>query len=358
MDLEKNVGAMTEVNRMKNHLKRLFFCLLIGSIGLMPFAARGQGKLPNLPGPLAFGTSSVGSTYYIMSVGMANLITKKTGIQLTAESVGGSDANVRGLKEKKIDLAMLNSHAIASAYLGIEQFSKLGKIPLRVLMQGQESFRYVVVRKASGINSPLDLKGKKIIGKKRASVDVEMVTNALLKVYGLSRESVRILETAETKEVIEALQTGVVDGAIVQAGLRASNLMELSSGTEIKMLSMPDDKLKLMLQELGPAFHKGVIPAGVYKDQKEALQIPALLTCIAARADFPEDVAYTITKVLMENQGALTAVHSVGKEWTLENTLKNAPAPFHPGAIRYFKEKGVWNPDLEQAQQQLLRMGP
>ncbi len=357
MDTDRNV-VMSEVNPMMSHMKKLFICPLIGLVGLMASVAWGQGKLPNLPGPLAFGTSSVGSTYYIMSVGMANLIAKKTGVQITAESVGGSDANVRGLKEKKIDLAMLNSHAIASAYLGTEQYSKIGKIPLRILMQGQESFRYIIVRKASGINSPLDLKGKKIIGKKRASVDVEMVTNALLKVYGLSRESVKILETAETKEVIEALQTGAVDGAIVQAGLRASNLMELSSGTDIKMISVPDDKLQLMLQELGPAFHKGLIPAGVYKDQKEILQIPALLTCIATRADFPEDVAYTITQVLLENQGTLAAVHSVGKEWTLENTLKNPPAPFHSGSIKYFKGKGVWDPNLDHAQQQLLKMGP
>ncbi len=343
---------------MMNYVKKLFFCHLIGLIGLMPSVAWEQGKLPNLPESLSLGTSSVGSTYYIMSVGMANLVAKKTGIQFTAESVGGSDANVRGLKEKKIDLAMLNSHAIASAYLGTEQYSKIGKIPLRVLMQGQESFRYIVVRKAAGINSPLDLRGKKIIGKKRASVDVEMVTNALLKVYGLPRESVKILETAETKEIIEALQTGAVDGAIVQAGVRASNLMELSSSTDIKMISIPDDKLQVMLQELGPAFHKGIIPAGIYKDQKEVLLMPALLTCITSRADFPENVAYTITQVLTENQGALAAVHSVGKEWTLENTLKNPPAPFHPGSIKYFKEKGVWNPNLDRVQQHLLKMGP
>ena len=133
--------------------------------------------------------------------------------------------------------------------------------------------------------------------------------------------------------------------------------MELASSVDIKMLSIPEDKLQLMLQDLGPAFHKGIIPAGVYKDQKEVVQIPALLTCICVRADFPEDGAYTITKTLMENQGALAAIHSVGKEWTLENTLKNPPAPFHPGSVKYFKEKNGWSSGLEELQQQLLKLG-
>jgi hypothetical protein len=292
-----------------------------------------------------------------MTVGMANLITKKTGMNISAEAVGGSDANVRALRDKKIDLAMLNANAIASGYLGTEQYAKLGKIPLRVFIQGQESLRYIIVRKASGIKGPADLRGKKFIGKRRAGVDVELVANALLKAYNLTKENVKILETAETNEAIEAIKTGVVDGAVIQAGVRASNLMELSKDVDINFLSIPDDKLQLMLRELGPAFHKGVVPAGTYKDQNQVIQIPSLLTCIAARADFPEDLAYTITKTLMDNQEALATMHSVGKEWTMENTSKSPPAPFHPGAIKYFKEKGVWNDNLEQVQQQLFKLG-
>jgi len=81
------------------------------------------------------------------------------------------------------------------------------------------------------------------------------------------------------------------------------------------------------------------------------------LTDIAVRADFPEDMAYLITKTLLESQKELTMVHSEGKEWTVSNTLKPPPAPFHSGAIKYFKEKGLWTPDLEKFQEKLLRKG-
>src|SRR3972149_8093330 len=119
---------------MKKKAGKLFFGVLAGLIFLAPGMGWGQGKATKFPSSLTMGTSSVGSTFYIMSVGMSNHIAKQTGISMSAEAVGGSDANVRAMKDKKIDLAMLNAHAIASGYMGTGQYAKVGKIPLRVLI--------------------------------------------------------------------------------------------------------------------------------------------------------------------------------------------------------------------------------
>lgn len=89
----------------------------------------------------------------------------------------------------------------------------------------------------------------------------------------------------------------------------------------------------------------------------EEVKVPALLAEIAVRADFPEDLAYLLIKTLMESEKELANVHSVGKEWTISNTLRTPPAPFHSGAVKYFKEKGFWNPTLERYQEKLLGMG-
>ena len=338
---------------MKKTIRKLFVGLWIGLMWMIPFSLWGQEK----SSPLSFGTASVGSSNYVITVGMANIITKKGGINVTAEAVGGADANVRGLKDKRIDMAMLNSYAVTNAFLGIEQFSKIGKLPLRILVQGQERYNYIIVRKASGIKTPADLRGKKFIGKRRALGDIEAVTHAMLRAYNVPKDAVRILETAETNEAIEALKTGAVDGAQLPGGGRASNLMDLARDVDVTFLSIPDDKFQLMLKELGPAFLEGEVPAGIYKGQDYPIQVPLLLLGVSVRSDFPEDTAYKITKTLMESQKELEAVHNVGKEWTLKNTLKKPPAPFHPGAIKYFKEKGAWSAGLEQTQQQLLKMG-
>lgn len=311
-----------------------------------------QGKAT--PKALSLGTSSVGSTYYVISVGMGEIISKKTGIGVTAEAVGGSDANVRGLKDKKIDLAMLNASSVESAYNGKDQFAKEGRVQLRALMQGQESLRNVVARKDAGIKTIADLKGKKFIAKRRSAVDVWQTAEALLRAYGVRPEDVTILETTETNEATEALKLGTADAAVIQGGVPASTLTELAQSKDMTFISIPDDKLEAALKQLGPAFHKSKIPAGTYKGQDQDVYIPALSTVIVTMADFSEDTAYLITKTLMESQDDLKAVHSAGKEWNQGNTLKAPPVPFHPGAIKYFKEKGIWTPELEKIQKGLL----
>jgi TRAP transporter TAXI family solute receptor len=338
---------------MKKDVRKLFFGISIGLTLLIPLSVWGQGK-PS--GPLAFGTSSIGSAFYIISVGMGEIISKKTGINISVESVGGSDANARALTQKKIDLAILNSISVATAYMGEGPFAKEGKADLRVIAQGQQALRNLVARAASGIKTPADLRGKKFIGKRPALADLEMITNALLKAYGVPKDSLKILQTAETKEALEALKIGTADGAIIPAGLRSSTLLELAQSVDVTFLSIPDDKMQRILEELGPAFHEGVIPKGTYKGQMEDVKVPALLAEIAVRADFPEDLAYLFTKTLLESEKELANVHSVGKEWTISNTLRTPPAPFHSGAIKYFKEKGLWNPTLEKYQEKLLRM--
>lgn len=307
------------------------------------------------PKALALGTSSVGGAYYAISVGMAEIISKKTGINVTAEAVGGSDANVRALKDKKVDLAMLNAGSVADAVAGTGAFSKDGKVSLRVLAQGQESLRQVVVRNASGIKSVPDLKGKKLIAKRKALQDIEQVANALLKVYGVPKDSVNILETAETNEAIEALKLGTADAAVIPGGVPAGFLTELAQSTDVTFLRIPDDKLKAAIAELGPAFHIASIAAGTYKGQDKEVRFPALSTELATLAEMPGEIAYLITKVLLDSPDDLKAVHSAGAEWNIANSLKLPPAPFHPGAIRYYKEKGAWSPDLDKVQEKLLK---
>ena len=342
---------------MKKSLRKLSFGVLIGLILLAPLSGWGQVKPSTLPSALAFGTSSIGSAFYIISVGMGEIISKKTGINISVESVGGSDANARALSQKKVDLAMLNSLSVAAAYMGEGTFAKEGKANLQVIAQGQQSLRNIVVRTASGIKSPADLRGSRFIGKRPALAELEMITDALLKAYGIPKDSLKILQTTETKEALEALKLGSADGAVIPAGLRSSTLLELAQFVDVTFLSIPEDKMKLILEELGPAFHEAVIPKGTYRGQMEDVKTPSLLTDIAVRADFPEDMAYLITKTLLESQKELTMVHSEGKEWTVSNTLKPPPAPFHSGAIKYFKEKGLWTPDLEKFQEKLLRKG-
>ena len=294
------------------------------------------------PAAISFGTSSVGSAFYTLSVVIANVITKHSGITATVEPVGGSDATVRGISAKKVEIGMLNASSAEEAYAGTGSFAKTGKIPLALLAQGQDSLRQIVVRTDSGIKTIKDLAGKKFIAKRRALPEMEKIAYILLESYGVDKKMVTILETPETNEAIEALKVGTADAAIIPAGVPASFLLDLSQSAKVTFLSIPDDKLKIVFSKMGNAFHIGVIPANTYRGQNYEVKVPAMASVIVAGADLPEETAYKITKAIFNNQNEIKAGHSAGKDWNLKKTLDDPPIPFHPGAIRYFKEVGAW----------------
>ena len=291
---------------------------------------------------VSFGTSSVGSAFYSMSVVIANVITKHSGITATVEPVGGSDATVRGIGAKKVEIGMLNAGSAVDAYEGAGAFAKTGKIPLALLAQGQDSLRQIVVRTESGIKTVKDLAGKKFIAKRRAMAEIEKIADILLEAYGVDKKSVTILETSESTEAIDALKVGTADAAIIPAGVPASFLLDLAQRAKVTFLSIPDDKLKIVYSKLGSALHTGVIPANTYRGQNYEVKAPAMSAVIVVSADMPEESVYKITKAIFTNVNEIKAGHSAGKNWNLKKTLNDPPIPFHPGAIRYFKEVGAW----------------
>jgi len=319
--------------------------------------ADGQpAKGASRPSSLAFGTSSVGGSVYVMSVGMTDIISRRAGINISTEAVGGSTANVRAMRNKKIDIGMLGSWTLRNGFLGTEEFAKEGKAPFRVLLQGQASLSNLVFRSDSGIKTPADLRGKKFMSIRPAASHSVVLTYALLEIYGLAKEDLQLPRVAETGEMIEALKIGTVPAALIPGGIGASNLVELARTTDVTFPSLPNDKIKIWAEKIGPAFRMTLVPANTYKGQNQELYFPADIMTIAVLGDFPEETAYVITKTLLDNSQELAMVHSVGKEWNAKATLQPPPVPFHPGAIRYFKEKGLWNDVLEREQARLLNI--
>ncbi len=291
---------------------------------------------------LSFGTSSIGSAFYTLSVVISNVITKHSGISVTVEPVGGSDATLRGIEAKKVEIAMVNANSAVDALTGAGTYSKSGKIPISLIAQGQDSLRQLVVRADSGIKTPKDLPGKKLIARRKANQEIEVIANLLFDLYGVNKKEVKILETAESNEAVEALKLGTADGVIIPGGVPASFLLDLAQSTKVVFLSIPDDKLDAMLKQLGSAFHRGIIPPNTYRDQTHEVRVPAMSSLIVCRTDLPEETIYKITKSIFDNLEEIKAGHSAGKDWNLKNTLNEPPLSFHPGAVRYFKEAGVW----------------
>jgi len=329
--------------------------LSIITLVLVGGATKRSPAAPALPKAVALGTSSIGSAFYVIAVGMADIISKHTGMGATAESVGGSDANMRAIKMDKVHLAMANTFSSGNAFRGVKQFAAEGKIPIRLLALGQLSLRQTVARVASGVKTVPDLRGKKLVAKRKALAELELVADAMLKAYGISKKDVTYIATAKTKEAIDAVISGTVDAAVIPGGVPSATLMKLFERIDARFVDIPADKLEAILDELGPAFHSGVIRAGTYRGQDKGFLAPSLSASLVVAEDFSEEGVYQIVKALFEHYDDLKLVHKAARHWTVKNSLKKFHIPFHPGAVKYFKEIGAWTSKHEKRQQELIR---
>jgi TRAP transporter TAXI family solute receptor len=197
--------------------------------------------------------------------------------------------------------------------------------------------------------------GKTIIGKRPALPEVEQITNALLKVYNIAPGQVRIVSTTNTGEAVNALKSDTVDAVMIPASKGASYLQSLAHDGKIKFLDIPAEKIEAMRKLLPPSLSVAVFPAKIYQGQDKTLNVFSLSTYLVAASRVPEETVYKVTKAFFDQIGEFHGFHAEAKEWTLQETLTDAKIPYHPGAIRYFKEKGAWSAELEKTQNQLKR---
>jgi hypothetical protein len=297
---------------------------------------------------LRVGTSSSGSVFYTLAVGLSSMLTKHAKIAATAEPVGGSSANMFAINADKIDVAIVNAMAGVDGYHGAKPFK--GKINVGLIAQGAQSLRQIIVRTGSGIEKPEDLVGKTIIGKRPALPEIELFLNALLKVYNIAPGKLKIVSTTNTGEAINAIKGDTVDAVVIPGSAKASYLQSLSHDGKIKFLHIPDDKFKAMTALLPKAMTAAKLPANVYPGQDKPVNVYSISTYLVAASRLSDDTVYKVAVTLFDNLKEFQTFHSAAKEWTLKETLDDPKIPYHPGAIRYFKEKKLWTAELDKLQ--------
>lgn len=322
----------------------------------MVFAGLGSAWAAGLPKNVAIATTSVGSAPYVVSVGIAELLTKKAGISATAEASGGADAIAHLLRTGNVQLGILNSFSAEHAFKGTLEFAKFGKTPVRAIMWGSDSLRQPVVRKASGIKTIADFKGKRILAIRTVAKDTEVVFNGLLKAYGLTHDQMKVLTYSKPKEIMDDLKSGSVDGAIWPATAPNPLVLQLQESVDLAYPSIPKEKWDALLKELGSAFFMSTVKPNTYKNQPEEIYVPSIQQGLGALESFSDEAGYRIAKALFDNYNELKSFHPSASDWNIKNTLQQFCVPFHNGAIRYFKETGAWTPEMEKKQLELLAL--
>jgi len=297
------------------------------------------------------GVSSSGSVFYTLGVGLSSMLGKYANISATAEPVGGSTANMFAIAADKVDFAIANAGASFNAFHGNKPFKD--KVAVRLIAQGAPNLRQIVVRTNSGIDKPEDLAGKTLIGKRPALPELGLITDALLKVYNIDPATVKIISTTNTGEVVNALKSGTVDAAVIPGSAGAAYLQRMMRDKTIKYLNISEDKMKAIAETLPKYIRIAKLPANTYENQPEDLSVFGLATYFVVAARVPDDTVFNVTKTLFDHIDEFHGFHGAAKEWTLNEALEPPTILYHPGAIRYFKEKGVWTEALQKDQETL-----
>ncbi len=301
---------------------------------------------------IRIGTSSVGSTFYTIAIGAGEIIQKHAGLNATVEPVGGSSANMRGLGAKKIDFAIANSFAAFTAFNGTHNFKK--PTGVRLVVQAQPSNRWLLLRKGASIKRLKDLEGRTVIAKRRALPEIALVMDAYVKAFGLDKSKIKIVATTNSRQAYKAIRAGSVDALLMPFSRKAAAVQKPMRDGVLEFFYTTKEERDETLKILPPVMWGNTFKPGVFEGQAKDLHLVALNSYFMTRPGVSKKVVYNVTKALLENTKEFATYHRAARLWTLKRTMRNVALPFHPGAIQYFKEKGVWTAAHETNQKKLL----
>jgi TRAP transporter TAXI family solute receptor len=303
--------------------------------GSLAFAVQAQN--------LSIGTGGTGGVYYPLGGGIAAVLSKYVpGMQATAEVTGGSVANLQLVGTGKPYLAMTMVDAGLDAYKGQEKFS--GKaVPVRTLMVMYPNRMHVVTITATGIKSIKDLKGKRVSTGSGGSA-TEVMAFRVIEAGGLDKDKDMTRERLGVAESVNALKDRKIDAFFWVGGLPTAAVTDLanSPGVTIQMIDHAD-LVPAMNAKWGNLYVRDAIPKDVYKGMAADNQQATVMNIMVAHEKMDEQTAYNVVKAIFEHREELIRVHKEAANFTLDKQKTEAAGgiPWHPGALRYFKEKGV-----------------
>jgi uncharacterized protein len=291
---------------------------------------------------LSIATGGTGGVYYPLGGGFGSILGKTfPGTTATAQVTGGSVANLQLIGSGKADLCFSQVDAAWDAINGTDKFAS-GKLPIRALVVMYPNHMHVVTVEGTGINKIEDIKGKRVsVGSPGSATEVYALR--VIEAAGLNHETDIKKERLGVAESVNAIKDKKVDAFFWVGGLPTAAVTDLAStpNTKIKMIDFSHLTSK-MNAKYGPLYAEATIPASTYKGMEHDNKNNTVWNIMAVNASMSDDLAYNLTKTMLEKVQDLALVHKEALNIKVENqTSSRAGVPWHPGALKYFKEKGI-----------------
>jgi TRAP transporter TAXI family solute receptor len=321
---------------MTRHFTRGAACALVLGAALFAGGALAQQKT------IGIGTGGTGGVYYPLGGGLANLMSKHLpGYQATAEVTGGSVDNLKLIGSGQSELAFSMADAALDAFSGQDKF-KGAKVEVRTLMVLYPNRMHVVSIEGTGIEKMSDLKGKRVSTGSPGSA-TEVMAFRVIEAAGLDKDKDMKRERLGAAESVNAIKDKKIDAFFWVGGLPTAAVTDLGAtpGVKIKMVDH-DETVAKMNAKYGALYVTDVIPAKTYPGQDKDNKIATVQNILVTDNRMSDDLAYAIDKLIFDYKADLVAVHSEAKNIEYKYQLKaSSPVPWHPGALKYFAEKGV-----------------
>jgi TRAP transporter TAXI family solute receptor len=281
-------------------------------------------------------TGPQGGSWYPLGGAIQNIIEKAlpgTSVQVTP---GAGVSNVKGVQEGKADLGFGNS---VSTVDGVEGRAPFDKKQDNVCQLATLYFQYfhMVALADSGIRTVADLKGKSLTTQQKGNTG-EQMTREVLQVYGLAYDALKNVSYGSYTDSVGQLKDGHAQVFSLITTVPASAVQDLATARDIRVLEIPDDKLKA-LQKINSGYDKRIVKAGSYAKQDKDVQTIGTWTHLMASCKLAPDTVYKITKALADNVDEFGLVVAATKGLTINDMATDVGVPLHPGALRYYKEK-------------------
>ncbi len=307
----------------------------IGAV-LLAGAALAQQKT------LAIATGGTGGVYYPLGGGLANVISKNMpGFQATAEVTGGSVDNLKLIGTGQSELAFSMADAALDAVNGVDKF-KGNKVAVRTLMVLYPNRMHVVSIEGTGITKMSDLKGKRVSTGSPGSA-TEVMAFRVIEAAGLDKDKDMKRERLGVAESVNAIKDKKIDAFFWVGGLPTAAVTDLGAtpGVKIKMIDH-SEVVDKMNAKYGKLYITDVIPAKMYPGQDTDNKIATVQNILITNDKMDNDTAYAIVKLIFDKKADLVAVHKEAEniDYKYQRT-ENSPTPWHPGALKYFADKGI-----------------
>jgi uncharacterized protein len=292
---------------------------------------------------VSIATGGTGGVYYPLGGGMAAVLSKHVqGMQATAEVTGGSVANLQLISTGKPYLAMTMVDAGLDAYKGQDKFT--GKpVPVRTLMVMYPNRMHVVSIEGTGVTKMADLKGKRVSTGSGGSA-TEVMAFRVIEAAGLDKDKDMKRERLGVAESANALKDRKIDAFFWVGGLPTAAVTDLASSPNVKIKMIDHaDLVAAMNKKYGNLYVEDRIPKDTYRGMEADNRQATVMNLLVAHQNMDDKTAYNIVKAVFEHRDELIRVHKEAENFKLENqkTAAAGGIPWHPGAAKYFAEKGV-----------------